>query len=203
MPKTIRLAIYFNDELRTVREMAVPFVIGRSLDANLTIPHPMVSRRHCRIFEENGTFRLQDLGSLNGTCIGQVRIKDLELRAGTEFLIGTIRFVFNPADPLESPAFSTVPDPDFVEAEILMESPDDLPPPLPASVPSPAGTSSSSMQGSPGLPGFIKPLPQFPPISLEGDEGEDMLGFHDVIDLAGITDKEASTPPSIPVREQK
>jgi len=201
VPKTVRLAVYFHDELRAVRELAVPFVIGRSHDADLTISHPMVSRRHCRVFEENGTFRLQDLGSLNGTCLGQERVADLELRAGTEFLIGTIRFVFHPADAMESPAFATVSDSDFVKAEVFLESPDDLPPPLPASIPSPVGISSSSMQGTPGLPSFIKPLPQFPPIQDEEEDG--VTDVPDVIDLADIADKEALTPPSLPIRERK
>ena len=178
MPKTVRLAVYFDNELRAVRELAVPFVIGRSHDANLTIPHPMVSRRHCRIFEENGMFHLQDLGSLNGTCLGQKRITDMELHAGTEFLIGNIRFVFNPADALESPEFPTVPDSDIVKAEVLLESPDDLPPPLPK------------------LPSFIKPLPQFSPTP---DEENDKPEFHDVIDLADVTDKKTSSPS--PLRE--
>jgi len=187
--KTIRLAIYFNDKLQTVRKLAVPFVVGRSHDADLTIPHPMVSRRHCRIFEENGTFRLQDLGSLNGTCIGQERVKDCELRDGTEFQIGSIRFVFNPAD---------------VHADAMIakmeELSGDLPPPLPsgdAMALQPIPTTSSVAQVAAVSPGFIKPLPVYFPIQ---DEADDILEIQDVIDLADVTDKEASTPP---VRERK
>jgi len=199
VPKTIRLAVYFNDELRVVRELDVPLVIGRSHDVNLTIPHPMVSRRHCRIFEENGTFRLQDLGSLNGTYFGQDRIANLDLRDGIEFLIGNIRFVFNPAIALTSPAFPSVPDSDIVKVEVLLESPDDLPPPLPpffANVPQPTVAPPPAVQTSPTSPNFIKPLPQFSPIP---DEGDDMLEFHDVIDLADIVDKKTSSP--TPLRE--
>ena len=188
MSKTVRLAVYFNDELRTVKELAVPFVIGRSHDANLTIPHPMVSRRHCRIFEENGEFLLQDLGSLNGTCLGPERITNMELRDGTEFLIGSIRFVFNPVDLPDVPAFSTPPHSDIGKAEVILEIPDDLPPHLPKS--------PDFIKPLPKSPGFIKPLPQFSPTPGEEDE---ISEFHDVIDLASITDKKTASP--TPLRE--
>ena len=199
MPKTVRLAIYFNDELRAVRELAVPFVIGRSHDVNLTIPHPMVSRRHCRIFEESGTFILQDLGSLNGTSLGQERITDMELWAGAEFLIGNIRFVFNPADIPESPVFPPVSNSDIVKAEVILETPDVLPPPLPpyaANASKPIVVPSSVAPPLSTTPSFIKPLPQFSPAS---DEEDGMLEFHDVIDLADIADKKTSSP--TPLRE--
>jgi pSer/pThr/pTyr-binding forkhead associated (FHA) protein len=202
VPKTIRLAIFFNDELRAVKKLAVPFVIGRSHDANLTIPHPMVSRRHCLIFQEKGTFHLQDLGSLNGIWQGRERITDLELQDGAEFLIGTIRFVFNPADTLEPPVSSAIPDSDIVKAEVILELPDDLPPPLPppgfASFPQPIPVPLPTAQIVPKPPNFIKPFPQFSPI--HNDAGG-ILELHDVIDLAEITDKEASTPPPIRVRK--
>ena len=199
MPKTVRLAVYFNNELRAVRELTVPFVIGRSHDANLTIPHPMVSRRHCRVFEENGKFFLQDLGSLNGICLGQERITETELRDGTEFLIGNIRFVFNPVDALESPEFPTVPDSDIVKAEVPLDSQNDLPPPLPpyaAKTTQPIVAPPPVSQAFQTSPNFIKPLPQFPPTPGDGDG---VLEFHNVIDLAGIADKKTSS--STPLRE--
>ena len=203
MPKTVRLAVYFNNELRAIRELAVPFVIGRSHDANLTIPHPMVSRRHCLIFEENGMFCLQDLGSLNGTFHGQERITDLELRDGTEFLIGTIHFVFNPATTLEVPLLPAVSDSDIVKTEIILESLDDLPPPLPpgvAKTPQPMPIPAPVAPAVQKSPAFIKPLPQFTSIQ-DGDINFPEL--NDVIDLAGVTDKEASTPPSLLLQVRK
>ena len=192
MPKTVKLAIYFNDELRAVKELILPFVIGRSNDANLTIPHPMVSRRHCLIFEDKGAIRLQDLGSLNGTYLGTERVMDLALKDGTEFLIGNIRFVFNPDDTLNAPILPEAPDSDIVKAEIVLSSEDDeLPPPLPPTFLQPSVP-------APTTPGFIKPLPSF---SLNSDDDDnDVIGLNGVIDLAYIADKEATPPP---FREQK
>ena len=182
MPKTVRLAIYFNDELRAVKKLALPFVIGRSHDVNLTIPHPMVSRRHCLIFEDNGTIRLQDLGSLNGTYLDTQRIMTLELEPDSEFLIGNIRFVFNPTDTVQNPTSPTAPDSDIVKAEVNLSPRDDLPPPLPSTPPQPVAFNSTA-------PSFIKPL------SLPPDEKNGILVLNDVIDLANIPDKDASSPP--------
>ena len=208
MSKTIRLAIYFDDELRAIKELVVPVVIGRSRDVNLTIPHPMVSRRHCFIYEEKGTVRLQDLGSLNGTYRGRERVTDLVLEDGTEFLIGNIRFVVNPADTVKSAIFPVSPGSDFVKTEI---TPDDIPPPLPPLVIQPAEADSSTnlpsaavisppaAPVSPTTPSFIKPL-SLPPLPPQ-DAGNNVVDLSDVIDLASISDKEVSTPP--PLRESK
>ena len=241
MPKTIRLAVYFNDTLRAIRELTLPFVIGRSREANLTIPHPMVSRRHCLIFEDRGTVRMQDLGSLNGTFRGDERVQDITLQDGDEFLIGNIRFAINPV--LDENAVIDRPgdESSFVDSEIILVTPDDLPPPLPgpqagiakpvsqptqppklkkppvAAVPPPlppqvqniqpsvppippkpptpeistSGPLTSIASGNPTTPSFIKPLP----LSLTPDEGDNgIIELSDVIDLAKIADKQASTP---------
>ena len=240
MPKTIRLAVYFNDTLRAIRELTLPFVIGRSREANLTIPHPMVSRRHCLIFEDRGTTRMQDLGSLNGTFRGDERVQDITLQDGDEFLIGNIRFAVNPV--LDENAVIDQPKDgsSFVDSEIILVTSDDLPPPLPApqagipkpvsqptqppklkkppaAVPPPLPPQVQSVQpsvppippkpptpevstsgpltpiasGNPTTPSFIKPLP----LSLTPDEGDNgIIELSDVIDLAKIADKQASTP---------
>jgi len=243
VPKTIRLAVYFNDTLRAIRELTLPFVIGRSREANLTIPHPMVSRRHCLIFEDRGTVRIQDLGSLNGTFRGDERIQDITLQDGDEFLIGNIRFAINPVLD-ENVVIDQVGDgSSFVDSEIILVTPDDLPPPLPvpqtgipkpvsqptqlpklkkpsvtvtppAAIPPPLppqvqnvqpsippkpptaevstqGPLTSIASGNPTTPSFIKPLP----LSLTPDDGDNgIIELSDVIDLAKIADKQASTP---------
>ena len=43
--------------------------VGRSKDADVCIPHPSISRRHCRLYRSDDGWRVQDLGSLNGTRI--------------------------------------------------------------------------------------------------------------------------------------
>lgn len=73
--------------------LKLPTLIGRSRDANLTIAHPMVSRRHCELFEENGLLMIRDLGSLNGTIVRKERITKAEpIRPNEEFTVGPLTF---------------------------------------------------------------------------------------------------------------
>lgn len=190
MAKTIRLAVYFNDELRAVKELALPFVIGRSQDANLTISHPMVSRRHCLIFESKGSVRLQDLGSLNGTFLGDERVKDIALNDDDMFLIGNIRFVFNPPKEGSTGSNPSISESDLVDAEVILQPDDDnLPPPLPKAL---SPKQQEPKQGCPTVPSFIKPLPSFQDLD---DEASGVIQIGDIIDLAQVDDKEAMPPP--------
>ena len=52
-----------------------------------------VSRRHAVIDVEGGEYRIQDMGSLNGTYINQNRIESGVLRHGDELQIGKYRLV--------------------------------------------------------------------------------------------------------------
>lgn len=46
------------------------WVIGRSLEADITYAHESVSRQHCEVVvSRNGTVHVRDLGSLNGTQV--------------------------------------------------------------------------------------------------------------------------------------
>jgi pSer/pThr/pTyr-binding forkhead associated (FHA) protein len=72
--------------------LRLPTVIGRSTEAKVTIKHPMISRRHCEVFELGGLLMVRDLGSLNGTCIDGRRIKQAPLPPNAEFSIGPLSF---------------------------------------------------------------------------------------------------------------
>jgi hypothetical protein len=69
--------------------------IGRSLDCNLTVEDPLVSRQHARlIIDENGA-RVEDLNSRNGVRVnGSVVRAPTPLRDGDRLRIGTQEFVF-------------------------------------------------------------------------------------------------------------
>jgi hypothetical protein len=77
---------------RTIILKKLPAVIGRGQEARLTIAHPMVSRRHCELFEKGGLLMVRDLGSLNGTVVAGRRIKESPLPPGGEFSIGPLSF---------------------------------------------------------------------------------------------------------------
>lgn len=72
--------------------LGLPAVIGRSRDVQLTISHPMVSRRHCELFEDHGLMMVRDLGSLNGTTVGGQRIAEAPLPPDAEFIVGPLTF---------------------------------------------------------------------------------------------------------------
>ena len=77
---------------KTTIALKLPTMIGRSREAGLTIPHPMISRQHCEVFEADGLLMVRDLGSLNGTMVGGRRIKESPLPPDAEFTVGPLTF---------------------------------------------------------------------------------------------------------------
>jgi pSer/pThr/pTyr-binding forkhead associated (FHA) protein len=72
--------------------LKLPCTIGRSREADLTVAHPMVSRKHCEAFERAGLLMVRDLGSLNGTYVGGCRIREAPLPPNKEFTVGPLTF---------------------------------------------------------------------------------------------------------------
>jgi pSer/pThr/pTyr-binding forkhead associated (FHA) protein len=58
----------------TLNLTSQPIVIGRANDATLVINDDYASGRHARIFSDNGRWVVEDLGSTNGTYLGQQRL---------------------------------------------------------------------------------------------------------------------------------
>jgi len=58
-------------------------IIGRSLDCNLTLEDPLVSRRHARIVLDATGARIEDLDSRNGVRVNGVAVREpVVLRSG-------------------------------------------------------------------------------------------------------------------------
>jgi hypothetical protein len=75
-------------------------VIGRSLDCNLTIEDPLVSRQHARIIIDDKGETVEDMSSRNGVRVNGVQIKGpTSLNDGDRVRIGTQDFVFCRFDP--------------------------------------------------------------------------------------------------------
>jgi hypothetical protein len=72
--------------------LKLPSTIGRSREADLTVAHPMVSRKHCEAYEVGGLLMIRDLGSLNGTYVGGKRIREAPLPPNREFTVGPLTF---------------------------------------------------------------------------------------------------------------
>jgi hypothetical protein len=72
--------------------LRLPAVLGRGRDATLMLPHPLISRRHCEVFESNGYLVVRDMGSLNGTYINNKRITEAVLPPGGMLTLGSVTF---------------------------------------------------------------------------------------------------------------
>ena len=72
-------------------------VVGRSpFEGEVVLNHPEVSRRHFRLFVENGSMRIEDLGSTNGTRLDGAaldRAASRSIGAGAQLRVGEIEFM--------------------------------------------------------------------------------------------------------------
>ena len=87
-----KLVVVGGDAKMKEIRLKLPAIVGRGKGSTLKLPHALVSRQHCEIFEANGKLMVRDLGSLNGTFINNQRITEAELPAGELLSIGTVTF---------------------------------------------------------------------------------------------------------------
>ena len=73
-------------------KLALPTVIGRGPDCKVRLPQPLVSRRHCELFEVQGRLFVRDLNSMNGTYVGSQRVEEAELPHEGLLTIGAVTF---------------------------------------------------------------------------------------------------------------
>jgi hypothetical protein len=73
-PLQAKLTVLAGDEQASQFELRLPSTIGRSRSTDITLGHPLVSRRHCELLEIDGQIMVRDLNSMNGTYIGDVRV---------------------------------------------------------------------------------------------------------------------------------
>jgi DNA-binding winged helix-turn-helix (wHTH) protein len=88
------------------RHVALPpgtYVIGRAPEAPISIPASSVSRRHAQIVVTDAGATLEDLGSRNGTCVGDDRISGrVDLKNQDRIVIGPATFIFHQSDDAET-----------------------------------------------------------------------------------------------------
>ncbi|MGQ1837809.1 FHA domain-containing protein FhaB/FipA [Kocuria turfanensis] len=66
-----------------------PVLLGRSPEATVPLGDDYASGRHARLFPQGSRWFLEDLGSTNGTFVGQQRLsRAVPLDAGTPFRVG-------------------------------------------------------------------------------------------------------------------
>lgn len=72
----------------------VPFVLGRGEHVDLQLLDPRVSRRHAEINRFGGQYRVQDLGSRNGTRVNGVKVESEGLADGDRISLGGLDLTF-------------------------------------------------------------------------------------------------------------
>ena len=78
----------------TVVEVARPdAIVGRHTEADIRLPLPDVSRRHCRLFFQEGGWQILDLNSLNGVLVNDEPVLQAPLEQDDRLRIGGFHFV--------------------------------------------------------------------------------------------------------------
>src|SRR5215813_14713654 len=71
-------------------DKAQEVILGRSTECQLQVDDDGISRRHARVgIDQNGQFRVVDLGSTNGTYVNGVRVDAVVLKDGDKIQIGS------------------------------------------------------------------------------------------------------------------
>ena len=111
----VRLVSVGGDVKATEISLQLPTLVGRGREATMTLPHPLVSRRHCELYELDGKLRVRDLGSLNGTYVGSQQVSDAEVPPGELLTVATLNFRV---------VYGEVPSNDETESPLLVGSDD-------------------------------------------------------------------------------
>ena len=99
---TARLIIQEKNELRMVELGPDPVTLGREKTNPVHIADRTLSRFHCRIEPHRSGFRLQDLGSQNGTRVNGNRVSRKVLETGDRIEVGgTVIFYKEDSEPPE------------------------------------------------------------------------------------------------------
>ena len=82
-----------------------PIRLGRSEENDVEIDHPSISRKHCRLHLDAGTWKVMDAESRNGVRVNGDPYAAIGLRHGDVLEIGHLRFAFaEPGKPFKLPA---------------------------------------------------------------------------------------------------
>ena len=91
-PRLIALSGSANGTIFALTEDEVS--IGREPANRIRVDDDSVSRRHCLIKREDGSFRIVDLESYNGTFVNGVPVGEQPLKHGDQVAVGRVLFIF-------------------------------------------------------------------------------------------------------------
>jgi phage tail-like protein len=127
-PERDRLTVQLEGNVVQTLDLVMPVLtIGRAPDNTLPLPHPMISRRHAELAMSSEGPVLTDLGSANGTLVGQTRLRPQQphlLAHGAMFQIGPYLFTYYAAArPAPLGIETPLPEPPPIAAAPLTETP--------------------------------------------------------------------------------
>jgi len=108
---------------KAIRVSGPSFLIGRDPSCQLRPASEAISRTHTRIDQRDGRVFVRDLGTTNGTLLGERVLRDEEAEAhhGDRLQIGPLGFIFS----IKAPAEPSINDsPEDAAASWLLQSPD-------------------------------------------------------------------------------
>src|SRR5438552_3768267 len=92
MPLNVKLVVVGGDVKTTEIKLKLPSTIGRGRGTSIVLPHPLISRQHCELYEAGGRLMVRDLGSLNGTFVNNQRVTESAVGPGELLTVGTVTF---------------------------------------------------------------------------------------------------------------
>jgi signal transduction histidine kinase len=72
------------------------YTVGRARHNDISLTEPSISKTHARILHENGTFVIEDGGSLHGVYVNSARVQRQALAPGAQIQLGNITLRFSP-----------------------------------------------------------------------------------------------------------
>ncbi len=106
--RTVRLDVVDGPDRGLTKTFSAPAITLGRANADFPLADRRVSALHAELRLETGGFRLRDLGSTNGTHVGNVRVIEALVPAGTTIVLGDSQIRFIPLDSsFELPLAST------------------------------------------------------------------------------------------------
>lgn len=92
MALSVKLMVVGGEVKTTEIKLKLPAIIGRGKGCTIVLPHALVSRQHCELFERDGLLFARDLGSLNGTFVNSERVEEAPLPPENLLTVGAVTF---------------------------------------------------------------------------------------------------------------
>ncbi len=94
-PKTAFVQIEAGQSQHDRHSIGAEAVLGRSIDCEIVLQAPEISRRHCRIAYTYVEYEIEDLGSANGTYVNGEPVDRVTLFHGDLIEVGLIQLRFH------------------------------------------------------------------------------------------------------------